>query len=64
MTFPESLQELQTIAEKSSVSITKRTALLESAIEYASTDPEFLGQAASSPSFWLIGDDAVFHYPQ
>lgn len=64
MAFPENLQELQTITEKRSVSITKRTVIMESAIEYASTNPEFPGQAASSPSFWLIGDDAVFHYPQ
>lgn len=43
--FPESSQELQTITEKRSVSITKGTVMMESAIEYASEITEFREQA-------------------
>lgn len=45
MAFPESSQELQTITEKKSVSITKGTVVMESAIEYASEIKEFREQA-------------------
>lgn len=45
MAFPESSQELQTITEKRSVSITKGTVVMESAIEYASEITEFREQA-------------------
>lgn len=45
MAFPESSQELQTITEKRSVSITKGTVVMGSAIEYASEITEFREQA-------------------